>query len=174
MRQFASLYSVLLLVCFCFVECKKDNGANPLSVISVSLRDAPASFDQVNVEVTGIEIHSEANGWLSFPVRDSIYNLLLLQGGNAAYLTNAELASGTISGVKLVLGTQNNVVSGGTVTQLLFSDEDHTGLTLDINHNLIGGTTYNLSIDFKTDSSIIDEGNGVFRLKPVMSAEFLN
>jgi hypothetical protein len=155
-----------------FEGCKKDD-SHPLSTIVISMKDAPAAFDEVNVEVTEIQIHNDADGWVTVPVTDSIYNLLLLQGNTAAYLANAVLPSGTISQVRLILGTHNSVVVGGTQSALLLSSEDETGLKLNIHQNLLGGVTYDLLLDFKADESIVDEGNGSYRLKPVMSAVFL-
>jgi len=156
-----------------FQGCTKED-THPTSTIVISMRDAPAAFDAVNVEVTDIEVHSDADGWTSFPVRDSIYDLLLLQGNTAAFLTNAVLPSTTISQVRLILGTHNTVTVGGTVYSLLLSSEDETGLKLNIHKELAGGVTYDLLIDFDAGQSIVDEGNGSYRLKPVLSAVFLH
>lgn len=154
-----------------FHGCKKD-ASMPTSTVIISLKDAPAAFDEVNIEVTGIEIHSNVDGWVNIPVTDSIYNLLLLQGNNATFLANAVLASGTISQVRLILGTQNTVSVSGTVYPLLLSSQDETGLKLNIHQELAGGVTYDMVIDFDAAQSVIDEGNGSYRLKPVLTAEF--
>jgi len=153
-------------------SCKKED-SKPTSTIVFSMKDAPAAYDEVNVEVTEIQIHSDGDGWITVPVTDSIYNLLILQGNNAAFLANAVLPSGTVSQVRLILGTHNTVVVGGTTFPLLLSSEDETGLKLNIHQNLIGGVTYDLLLDFNADQSVLDEGNGSYRLKPVLSATFL-
>jgi hypothetical protein len=62
---------------------------------------------------------------------------------------------------------------GGVVSSLLLSSEDETGLKINIHKNLLGGVTYDLLIDFDADQSVVDEGNGSYRLKPVLSGTFL-
>lgn len=139
----------------------------------MSLTDDPAAYDQVNVEVIEIEVHTDADGWTTVPVTDSIYNLLAFQGNNAAFLANAVLPSGTLSQVRLILGTHNTVVIGTNTYPLLLSSQDETGLKININKNLVGGVTYDLLIDFDAGQSVVEEGNGSYRLKPVLTAEFL-
>jgi hypothetical protein len=168
-----SQFLISLVVIFStFAGCKKDE-SHPTSNVVISMKDAPAAFSEVNVEVTDIEVHCNGSGWIHVPVTDSIYNLLALQGNNATYLANALLPSETITQVRLILGTHNSVVSGTTTYQLLLSSEDETGLKVDIQKSLAGGVTYDLLIDFDAEQSIVDEGNGSYRLKPVLTAEFI-
>jgi len=162
----------IVLICVALSGCKKDE-SHPTSNVVISMKDAPAAFSEVNVEVIDIEVHCNGSGWIHVPVTDSIYNLLALQGNNAAYLANAVLPAETISQVRLILGTHNTVVIGATSYQLLLSSEDETGLKVNIQKNLVGGVTYDLLLDFDADQSIVDEGNGSYRLKPVLTAEFI-
>jgi len=162
----------IILICATLSGCKKDD-SHPTSNVVISMKDAPAAFSEVNVEVIDIEVHCNGSGWIHVPVTDSIYNLLALQGNNAAYLANAVLPSEPISQVRLILGTHNTVVIGATTYQLLLSSEDETGLKVNIQKNLVGGVTYDLLLDFDADQSIVDEGNGSYRLKPVLIAEFI-
>jgi hypothetical protein len=171
MKNFSILVPLLLL-CAAFSGCKKDE-SHLNSNIVISMKDAPAAFSEVNVEVIDIEVHCDESGWVQVPLTDSIYNLLALQGNNAAYLTNAVLPAEKISQIRLILGTHNSVVIGANTYQLLFSSEDETGLKVNIQKNLVGGVTYDLLIDFDANQSIIDEGNGSYRLKPVVTAEFI-
>src|SRR4051794_7554674 len=104
-----SLFLFTSLIIAAFSGCKKDD-SHPSSTLVMSLTDDPAAYDEVNVEVIEIEVHTDADGWTTVPVTDSIYNLLSLQGNHAAFLANAVLPSGTISQVRLILGTHNSVV----------------------------------------------------------------
>ncbi len=68
------------------------------------------------------------------------------------------------------------VLSDGTVHDLALSSEAQTGLKIPSGQiaggsfNVSSGQTEDLDIDFNTCSSIIQEGNGTFRLKPVLHA----
>ena len=163
---------LIVFICLAFISCQKDT-SHPRSTLVISMKDSPAAYAEVNVEVTGIEVHSDDGGWINVPVTDSIYNLIALQGNNATFLANAVLPSGNISQVRLILGTHNSVLIGANRYPLLLSSEDETGLKLNIQKNLAGGGTYDLLIDFNADASVVDEGNGSYRLKPVLTAQFI-
>ncbi len=174
MKKLSVLAYMFLALCYAsFLESCKKADSNPTSTLIIKLKDAPAAYDEVNVEVVEIQIHSNVDGWITIPVADSIYNLLLLQGNNSTFLANAVLPSGTISQVRLLLGTHNTVSVSGSVYPLSLSSQDETGLKLNIHQNLVDGVTYDLLIDFDASQSVVDEGNGSYRLKPVLSATFL-
>lgn len=74
-------------------------------------------------------------------------------------------------------GSANCVVlNDGTVHPLLLSSESKTGIKIPAGQianngfNIASGETKDLDIDFNTCVSIVREGNGQFRLKPVMHA----
>jgi hypothetical protein len=174
MKKPSVLIYLILVLCYASIleSCKKAD-SNPTSTLIIKLKDAPSSYDEVNVEVIEIQIHSNDDGWITIPVADSIYNLLLLQGNNSTFLANAVVPSGTISQVRLLLGKHNTVSVGGSVYPLSLSSQDETGLKLNIHQNLVDGVTYDLLIDFDASQSVVDEGNGSYRLKPVLSATFM-
>ena len=74
-------------------------------------------------------------------------------------------------------GSTNCVVlNDGSVHPLLLSSESKTGIKIPAGHianngfNIAAGQTKDLDIDFNTCVSIVQEGNGQFRLKPVLHA----
>ena len=140
--------------------------------MSVRLKDAPALYEEVNIEVIEVKINNDNNGWLTIPVQDSIYNLLLLSDSANAALGLITLPSGMVSQVRLLLGTHNTVKVGGIVYPLSLSSQDESGLKLNIHQNLQPNTYYTLMLDFDANASIVLEGNGTYKLKPVLSASF--
>ena len=136
------------------------------------MKDAPASFDAVKVEVIEVQLHSNTDGWVSLNVADSIYDLLLLQNNANAALGTLQIPTGTISQVRLVLGSQNSVTVNSVVYPLSLSSQDESGLKLSIHQDLVANTSYTLLIDFDANQSIHDNGNGTYKLKPVLSASF--
>ncbi|HUX45899.1 MAG TPA: DUF4382 domain-containing protein [Terracidiphilus sp.] len=73
-------------------------------------------------------------------------------------------------------GSANCVVANGTTYPLQLSSEAQTGIKIPSGQiaggafNISAGQTEDLNIDFNTCSSIVQEGNGKFRLKPVLHA----
>ena len=151
-------------------SCHKDE--QETAQLIVLLTDAPATYDKVNVEIIGIDIHTNLFGWTSVNVPDSIYDLLTLQDSANAVLDTISIAAGKISQIRLLLGNQNSVTVSGTVYPLELSSQDETGLKLNIHQSISAGQSYTLLLDFDADKSVIQEGNGSYRLKPVISASF--
>lgn len=164
--------SLVFILFIGFYACQKDKNVN-YAELTVKMKDAPSQYDEVKVEVTGVEIHQEDSGWYSVTVADSIYDLLLLQDSANATLGNLLLPEGKISQIRLILGTQNTVTISGVSYPLTLSSQDETGLKLNVHQDIVSGVTYTLTIDFDAAQSIVEEGNGTYKLKPVLTAEFI-
>jgi hypothetical protein len=136
------------------------------------LKDSAAVYDHVFIEVVGAEIHSNQGGWMSFNVIDSVYDLLTLQNDVSVALGTQTFPPGNISQVRLILGEKDSVVVGGISYPLTLSSQDESGLKLNIHQNISAGTNYTLMIDFNATKSILQTGNGTYKLKPVLSAWF--
>ena len=166
---------ICLLMCTLAVllrnACKKDDDEGT-ATIHVQLKDAPGDYQQVNVEVVDVELHTSSGGWQNIAVTDSIYDLILLQDSANVVLGTSTFSTATISQVRLILGQNNSVVVGGVSFPLQLSSQDETGLKLNVHQELLPNAIYTLVLDFDAAQSVIDEGNGNYRLKPVLKAEF--
>lgn len=113
-----------------------------------------------------------------------------------AQLGSASLPAGSIQQIRLVLLSNNPdagaatpspnacaghgfncvVLDNGSVNELLLSSEAQTGLKIPSSQIMGGpiqvtaGQSVDLNIDFNACASIVREGNGAFRLKPVLTA----
>ena len=93
---------------------------------------------------------------------------LILANNNASLSNNACASAGSTNCVVLS--------ADSSVHELLLSSEAQTGLKIPSGQianggfNITAGQTEDLDIDFNTCASIVDEGNGGFRLKPVLHA----
>lgn len=120
---------------------------------------------------------------------------LLGQANSQCFLANLgdtqELQAGTYQQIRIMLaadsvtvannacGNSANCVvlsSDGSVHSLLLSSESQTGLKIPSGQiasggfTIAAGQTEDLDIDFNTCASIVSEGNGQYRLKPVLHA----
>jgi len=163
-----------LIIGMCVVlsifACGKED--DPEAKLTVLLKDAPGDFQQVNIEVVEVRVHSSAEGWVTVPVNDSIYDLLLLSDSANAVLGLTALSASNISQIRLIIGAQNTVMVDSVIHPLAMSSQDESGLKLNVNQTLASGGVYTLTIDFDANASVTLQGNGVYRLKPVLSAEF--
>jgi hypothetical protein len=162
--------SMIIIACAAviFTSCKKEEGT---ATVRVQLTDTPATYDAVHVEVIGAEVHTNTEGWMSAQVHDSIYDLLQLDSANAL-LGSLVIPAGTVSQVRLILGSHNTVTVNSVEYPLSLSSQDESGLKLNIHQDLPANSTYTLTLDFNAAQSVIDNGNGTYKLRPVITARF--
>ncbi len=166
--------TAFLVVSLAFFSCKKNYSTTGSSVFTVALTDDPASYDAVNVDIQEIMVNSSSDtgaskGWTTLPLmRQGVYNLLDFKNGLDTILTSSELPAGTISQIRLVLGSNNSVVVNGVSFPLKTPSAQQSGLKLNVHATLTAGIEYKLWIDFDAGRSIVETGNGSFILKPVI------
>lgn len=150
-----------------WMSCQKDNTSGTTKV-SVRLTDAPGNFQQVNVDITGVVFKMNNDSSVSLNVTAGIYNLLDFVNGIDVLIASAEVESGTLSQVRLILGPNNTVMVDDMVYPLSTPSAMQSGLKLNVNSELTSGVDYNLLLDFDANQSIVVKGNGEYQLKPVI------
>lgn len=155
--------------------CKDEREAN--ARFEVRMTDSPGEYESVKIDIKGIEVNvssdpSSSSGWQPLANFNSgVYDLLKLTNGADVLLGSAELPAGTISQIRLVLGTNNSVTIKGQEYKLSTPSAQQSGLKLNINATLEAGITYKLLLDFDAGRSVVKAGNsGKYNLKPVIRA----
>ena len=166
--------NVMVICALAFLTgCSKSEN-NKNAELQVMLTDAPAEYDAVLIDIQDVQIHvsdNDAEGsWQSIEINKGIYNLLDFRNGLDTLLGSIVLPAGTISQLRLVLGPDNKVNTGGEFHNLETPSAQQSGLKLNIHANLTGGIVYTLWIDFDAARSIVLTGNGDYILKPVIRA----
>ena len=85
-----------------------------------------------------------------------------------ALLADAEIPSGRIHQIRLVLGENNSVEWDGQTIPLQTPSAQQSGLKLNIQQDVTGGVLYTLLMDFDAGRSIVQSGNQSLILKPVI------
>jgi hypothetical protein len=140
--------------------------------IEVWLTDAPGDYKEVNVEILGVEVHradgDNDSGWQSLDVDGGVYNLLELTNGLDTLLGTIEIPAGKISQIRLKLGDDNTIKVGSETFDLSTPSAQQSGLKLQVHKTLAEGITYKILLDFDVARSILQTGNGSYKLKPVI------
>lgn len=140
--------------------------------VEVWLTDAPGDYQEVNVEIEGVEIHASENdngkGWKALDVDKRIINLLDLTNGKDTLLGSIDIPSGKISQIRLKLGDNNSVKMGNKVYDLNIPSGSQSGLKLLVNERFVEGVTYKILLDFDVARSIVVTGSHQYKLKPVI------
>lgn len=168
-RQFLkTIFGISLLIIIVFMcSCGKEEEAGQ-ATLHIRLMDAPAVYDEVNVEIVAVEITGTASGTVTINTNAGIYNLLDFTGGVDTLIASAGIPAGKLQQVRLILGTNNSVVLNGVSHPLSTPSAMQSGLKLQVHRELVAGVSYALLLDFDAGQSVIDQGNGQFALKPVI------
>lgn len=174
MKNFKTLTLIAFaLTAMIFVQCSDDN-VKLTTPVKIRLTDAPAQYDQVNIDIQAIQIHSssnenEENGWKDMQLLNAgVYDLLQFNNGLDTLLVDQDFPSGTVSQMRLILGTNNTVVIDGVSYDLDTPSAQTSGLKFQIHDDFLAGIDYHLWIDFDAAHSIVETGNGKYKLKPVI------
>jgi hypothetical protein len=187
--RFLSILTVLI-TSFAFTACSSNSGSGT-GTMQISLTDAPAAYEEVNIEITQVLVNKdedaeepdsdgddnedgdddsddEENGWYSIMDDSMTVNLLDYQNGATLNLGTTELETGRYNQIRLMLGDDNTVVADGETYALVTPSAQQSGYKLNVNADVEEGQTYELVIDFDASQSITVTGNGKYILKPVL------
>jgi len=167
-RVLTSAMAVMVAVFF-MTACSDDDAAKNAR-LDVRLTDAPGDYQEVNIDIQGVEVHNEAGGWQSLDIEEGVYNLLEFTNGLDTLLGSIELPAGRISQIRLILGSENSIKVDGETHALSTPSAQQSGLKLNLQANLTEGMTYTILLDFDVARSIVKTGNGTYKLKPVIRA----
>ncbi|MDR8392024.1 DUF4382 domain-containing protein [Aliifodinibius sp. S!AR15-10] len=159
--------------------------------IDFHLTDAPGDYEEVNIDVVGLQIHytesksdtvvadttssdttNAGDGkWIELPVEPFKVNLLELAGDVDTLISSADLDPGTYKNLRLILGTDNDVVVDGTTYDLKVPSGQQTGYKIKFRKDLESGDNLDVTIDFDAEESVHQAGkSGKYILKPVLKA----
>jgi hypothetical protein len=166
------LVSFVVLLGFMMSSCKKDTTTPVKSHTPYAIRmtDAPGPYSAVYIDVVGVEITGSNGQVVSMNVNAGIYNLLNFSNGIDTLIATAVLETATVEQIRLILGSNNSVVVDGVSYPLSTPSADQSGLKIQVHQILQADVQYNVLIDFDANKSIIETGNGVYKLKPVIRA----
>lgn len=163
---------VLAMVFTSLFACKKnDNNSGQNANVSMRLTDAPGNYDAVYIDIRqiGVTISGQSEVFIT-PNRTGVYNILSFRNGLDTLLVNTTLPAGSIQQVRLILGDNNSVVVNGISYPMSTPSAQESGLKLNLNTTLNAGASYTFWIDFDAGKSIVQTGNGSYKLKPVIRA----
>ena len=155
-------------------SCQKNAANNGNARLQVYLTDAPGDYEAVYIDVKDVQINvtgDSTNGWQSLQnVNAAAYDLLKLVNDDDTLLADANIPSGKLHQMRLVLGTENYVKIEGTsqLIKLETPSAQQSGLKLNIQQDVQDGILYTITLDFDVAKSIVKTGNSKYILKPTI------
>jgi len=155
-------------------SCQKNAASNGNARLQVYLTDAPGDYEAVYIDVKDVQINvtgDSLNGWQSLQnVNAAVYDVLKLVNDDDTLLADANIPSGKLHQMRLILGTENYVKIEGTsqLIKLETPSAQQSGLKLNIQQDVQDGILYTITLDFDVAKSIVKTGNGKYILKPTI------
>lgn len=169
---FFFLLASLALINFACNKNDSNSSSGGNAHLQVYLTDDPGNYDAVYIDVQDVKINYSSdttNGWQSLSrVNTGSYDLLRLVNDKDTLLGNADINSGRIEQIRLILGPNNYVRVNGQNYPLQTPSAQQSGLKLNIHQDVNAGVLYKLLMDFDVARSIVQTGNGKYILKPVI------
>lgn len=162
-----SFFAAAFAAALSFAACDKDN--NDQATLRIRMTDGPGDFQQVNVDIKEIRVKmsSDTAQWLLLPTNVGVYNLLNFQNGIDTLIAAGLVPNDTLKEIRFVLGSNNSVMVDSILFPLVTPSAQESGLKVKIDKHLaLDINTFVL--DFDAAQSIVVQGNGVFRFKPVI------
>lgn len=170
MKKNHLLIVVALAVTAGIFSCSKDNKN---STLQVRLTDNPVALQEVNVDIREVRVKfaddDTENEWVTLTTHARMYNLLTLQGVDTALATGL-LPSNTVKQIRFILGPNNTIKDNGIVYPLVIPSGSESGLKIKLNKAL-NATLETLVIDFDAALSVLKEGTGDYKLRPVIKVK---
>ncbi len=164
-----------------FVNCGKsgkDDNPDPTpekGQIEIVLTDNPAFYSAINVNLSGLEYNSSADstittGWQVLPLNNpGIINLLSLQNGAEATLTNTQIDQVEIKQFRLKFGASGNSISDNGVTYPLIIPAAilQNGAAFPAGYKVGANESISIWIDFNAAASVLhDTVSNIYTLLP--------
>lgn len=155
---------------FFFSGCERNpSNSGETAEVSLRLTDAPAAFDALLLDIQGIEFHTDGAGWVSVdPIVPGVYDILDYRNGADTLLARTTLPAGRLSQVRFLLGDGNAIVVDGVEHPLDVPSGETSGLKFNVHDSLLPNGSYEFWTDFDAARSIVQTGNGDYKLKPVV------
>ena len=171
---FCTTLLVTLTVSVFVTSCsKQEKPSSENAKLLVYLADDPADYQKVIIDVKDVQINMNDSSWQSLPgVKAGSYDLLRLVNDKDTLLSNADIPTGTLEQMRLVLGPNNYVVVDGQNIPLQTPSAQQSGLKLNVHEKITDGVLYTITLDFDAGKSIVTTGNGKYILKPVIRTIF--
>lgn len=135
-----------------------------------ALNTTPVQVDLLNLPANGACLLRQLGSNTSLPAGDYQQIRLLLVDNSASSASPSSNACGTLGQVF------NCVVTNKNISELQLSSQANTGLKIPPGQvvggpiHVAAGQSVDINVDFNACASIIQEGNGSFRLKPTLTA----
>jgi len=180
--RFVMVSLVCLTVAAILVGCGGGGSGSGVSGLQIYITDAPIDAHGIIVTITSVEVHEATAGWVTLKTYDPPLEIDLMDyqarfefDGDPAtqpeyLLLDQPLAAGHYTMVRLhVSGVGVVLEEGAEPIAVDMNNLDQTGIKLNREFTVASGQSVALLLDFNGKSSIVEMGQGSYKLQPVIA-----
>ncbi len=168
MKKILLLLTAAVGIALYSCDSNDSDSTNGSYVYKVRMTDAPGPYDQVNIDLQSVEVTGGNGQTVTLNTTAGVYNLLDFSNGLDTLIAVSTLADSRVEQIRLILGPNNTIVVGGVEYPLSTPSAEQSGLKLQVNQDLVADIENMILLDFDANASIIQTGNGTYKLKPVV------
>lgn len=188
MNKTLSTILVLVSMMLVILSCNKDDDENkgnqspvvPAEKASLDITLAASyssravtTYEQVNLDIQQISFHTSgdstvSSGWYELETAQGIYNLMDYIVDDTLIAFDSLVSAQTISQIRLVLGDSNTVMIDSMIYNLSTPSGQTSGIKLQVHTELLPDSAYVIMLDFDPEESVMQTGNGKYKLQPVI------
>jgi hypothetical protein len=171
MKKIINWISMLMLIVV-FTGCKKPFYS---AHMQVKMTDAPADYENVSIDLQKVMVHyanKPEDSWVELKSNPGVYDLLSLRNDVTVIIADDEkLPTGKISQIRLVLGDNNFVISGGLKHMMTIPSSGTSGLKINVHETIKRNDDIIIVLDFDAEQSVNITGNGDYIMNPVIKVK---
>jgi hypothetical protein len=168
MRNVAACICLIGLLAAPSLGCISHEGQLGVFLTTSSTTDAAIAAQQVNLEITSLEVwDNDKNVFVNLSTGSQVYELIGLEGRQSLLALATELEQGSYSQVRLSFSESNSSIVTAAGRRNPLSIEPTT-LTVPVAFRVVEDTESGVLMDIDLPASLTLKGNGTWVLRPVM------
>ncbi|MGH2400086.1 MAG: DUF4382 domain-containing protein [bacterium] len=164
----------LMIALALLTGCSSNTARPSMGAVRVSMSDAPAEIDAIELVITEISIQRSGNdslsGWEVLRSDSLRIDLLELRNGVFTAVAEEQVPAGGYHQLRLEIGAGSTIVVDGVTHPLEVPSGAQSGLKINGDFGVPAGGTLEIGVDFDAARSIVRTGAGRYQLKPVLRA----
>ncbi|MFL5752467.1 MAG: DUF4382 domain-containing protein [Bacteroidia bacterium] len=182
MKTYTQLSALAVSVVLIFSACKKENSVNPSpsspdtskqGSMQVKMTDGPANYAALFMDITGVDVYSEEQGWVALSKEQQKIDVLALNNGVTVNLTpETTVSAGTYTKIKIRFSENNSIAvnsgSTGAIATIGLKWDGPREAEVRIDQKITGGAKTEVLLDFQVAQSIFQDASN-YIIRPMIA-----
>lgn len=131
-------------------------------------------FQGLEIDLQQIRIKTDgdsSNSWFDLETNAGIYDLVTLQFGEDSLVASGTFLGDSVKEIRMILGDMNKILVDSVWYELSIPSGSQSGLKVKLNPAIYIEALDSLVLDFDSNASVRQQGNGNYKLQPVIRVQ---